>query len=151
MKKVLFNIVIAISCLSGLFTQAQAAIALDRTRVVFDGDLKSVSLGISNQNKQLPYLAQAWLENEQGQKIQTPFVVLPPLQRVEPGKFSQVKIEALPVVNRLPQDRETLFYFNLREIPPRNTQENMLQIALQTRIKFFYRPKQLKTDDNAVP
>ena len=33
---------------------AHAAIALDRTRVIFDGDQKTVSLNISNQNKQLP-------------------------------------------------------------------------------------------------
>ncbi len=67
---------------------AHAAIALDRTRVIFDGDLKTVSLNISNQNKQLPYLAQGWIEDDRGNKIQSPFTVLPPVQRVEPGKPS---------------------------------------------------------------
>ncbi len=33
---------------------AQAAMALDRTRVVFDGSLNSVSLSVSNQKKQTP-------------------------------------------------------------------------------------------------
>ncbi|MGP2706335.1 fimbria/pilus periplasmic chaperone, partial [Serratia marcescens] len=75
---------------------AQAAIALDRTRVIFDGSVQSVSLSVSNQNKQLPYLAQGWLEDEQGNKIQSPLTVLPPVQRIEPGKPSQVKIQALP-------------------------------------------------------
>lgn len=130
-----------LSVLGALLTpQAQAAIALDRTRVVFDGGQNSVSLNISNQNKQLPYLAQGWLEDEQGNKIQSPLVVLPPVQRVEPGKPSQVKIQALPAAKQLPQDRETLYYFNLREIPPRSDKPNTLQIALQTRIKLFYRP-----------
>ncbi|EMH4138340.1 fimbria/pilus periplasmic chaperone [Serratia marcescens] len=123
-----------------LAPQVQAAIALDRTRVVFDGGQNSVSLNISNQNKQLPYLAQGWLEDEQGNKIQSPLVVLPPVQRVEPGKPSQVKIQALPAAKQLPQDRETLYYFNLREIPPKSDKPNTLQIALQTRIKLFYRP-----------
>ena len=68
---------------------SQAAIALDRTRVVFDGGLQSVSLSVSNQNKQLPYLAQGWLEDEQGNKIQSPLTVLPPVQRIEPGKPSR--------------------------------------------------------------
>lgn len=55
--------VLAATLLGALMVpQAQAAIALDRTRVVFDGGQKSVSLSISNQNKQLPYLAQAWLD-----------------------------------------------------------------------------------------
>lgn len=123
-----------------LASQAQAAIALDRTRVIFDGGQNSVSVNISNQNKQLPYLAQAWLEDEQGNKIQNPLVVLPPVQRVEAGKPSQVKIQALPAAKLLSQDRETLYYFNLREIPPKSDKPNTLQIALQTRIKLFYRP-----------
>jgi len=131
--------------------QAQAAIALDRTRVIFDGDQKSVSLSVSNQNKQLPYLAQGWIEDEQGNKIQSPLTVLPPVQRIEPGKPSQVKIQALPAAKLLKQDRETVYYFNLREIPPKSNKPNTLQIALQTRIKLFYRPAAVAMDKNATP
>ncbi|WP_079792098.1 fimbria/pilus periplasmic chaperone, partial [Salmonella enterica] len=42
----------------------------------------------------------------------------------------------------LPQDRETLFYFNVKEIPPRPeaTGENILQLAQQSRLKLFFRP-----------
>jgi P pilus assembly chaperone PapD len=127
--------------------QALAAIALDRTRVIFDGDQKSISLSISNQNKELPYLAQGWIEDAEGQKVTSPLMVLPPLQRVEPGAKSQVKIQATPDVARLPQDRETVFYFNLREIPPKSGKANTLQIALQTRIKLFYRPAGLVSRD----
>ncbi|ALL40417.1 molecular chaperone (plasmid) [Serratia marcescens] len=130
---------------------AQAAISLDRTRVIFDGSQKSVSLNVSNQNKQLPYLAQGWIEDEQGNKIQSPLTVLPPVQRIEPGKPSQVKIQALPAAKLLPQDRETVYYFNLREIPPKSTKPNTLQIALQTRIKLFYRPAGLAIDTTAPP
>ncbi|WP_276552757.1 fimbria/pilus periplasmic chaperone [Serratia quinivorans] len=133
--------------------QAQAAIALDRTRVIFNGDSKSVSLNISNENKQLPYLAQGWIEDAQGNKITTPLTVLPPVQRVEPGAKSQVKVQGLPAANSLPQDRESLFYFNLREIPPKSDKPNTLQLALQTRIKLFYRPKAIAVTNSeaAVP
>ncbi|MGP2410859.1 fimbria/pilus periplasmic chaperone [Yersinia sp. 2553 StPb PI] len=120
--------------------QATAAIALDRTRAILNGGDKSISLNISNQNKELPYLAQGWIEDEQGNKINSPLTVVPPVQRVEPGAMSQLKIQSLPAVSQLAQDRETLFYFNLREIPPRSDKPNTLQIALQTRIKLFYRP-----------
>jgi len=44
--------------------------------------------------------------------------VLPPLQRVDPGEKSQIKLQQLAAAANLPQDRETLFYFNLRAIPP---------------------------------
>ncbi|MBG3128753.1 fimbria/pilus periplasmic chaperone [Proteus mirabilis] len=135
--------IVATTLLTGMiFTQqAIAAIALDRTRVIFNGGEKSVSLNISNQNKELPYLAQGWMENEKGEKIESPLIVLPPIQRIEPSDKSQIKIQALPDISKLPNDRESVFYFNLREIPPRSDKPNVLQIALQTRIKLFYRPK----------
>lgn len=141
-------------CLVGvalLSHTAQAAVSLDRTRVIFDGEHKSISLNISNNNKQLPYLAQGWIDDAQGKKITSPLVVLPPVQRIEPGKASQIKIEALPAISALPQDRESLFYFNLREIPPKTDKPNTLQIALQTRVKLFYRPKAIKADRNGTP
>lgn len=131
--------------------QVQAAIALDRTRVVFNGGEKSVSLSISNENKQLPYLAQGWIEDAKGNKITTPLTVVPPLQRLESGAKSQVKVQALPAANLLVQDRETLFYFNLREVPPKSDKPNTLQLALQTRIKLFYRPTALSQGQNATP
>lgn len=125
---------------SMVFSSAQAAVALDRTRAIITGEDKSISLNISNENKQLPYLAQGWIENAQGEKISDPFTVLPPVQRIEPGAKSQVKIQSLPSVATLPQDRESVYYFNLREIPPKSDKPNTLQLALQTRIKLFYRP-----------
>jgi P pilus assembly chaperone PapD len=151
-KKTLTSAALIVTLLGGIVaSQAYAAIALDRTRVIFDGNQKSVSLNISNQNKQLPYLAQGWIEDEKGNKIQSPLTVLPPVQRVEPGKPSQIKIQALPAAKMLPQDRETVYYFNLREIPPKSTRPNTLQIALQTRIKLFYRPDSVAIDKNAPP
>ncbi len=121
-----------------LFSEAaQAAISLDRTRIIYESDKKSVSLSIGNDNKALPFLAQAWLEDERGNKVNSPLTVLPPIQRIEPEAKSQVKIQALPAAGNLPADRESLFYFNLREIPPVSGKPNTLQIALQTRVKLF--------------
>lgn len=148
-----FNVSSVAITLTGILISqsASAAIALDRTRAVFDSEYSSISLSVSNKNKSLPYLAQAWLEDVNGQKVQSPLAVLPPVQRIEPGKESQIKIEALPAISTLPQDRETLFYFNLREIPPKSDKANTLQIALQTRIKLFYRPEAIKAVLNAAP
>lgn len=129
---------------------AQAAVALDRTRVIYNGADKSMSLNIENKNKTLPYLAQSWLEDANGEKISSPLTALPPIQRLEPGAKSQVKLQSIPAAaHLLAQDKETLFYFNLREIPPKSNKPNSLQIALQTRVKLFYRPEALmvKTTD----
>lgn len=127
-----------------LFSQSTyAAIALDRTRVLYNEGERSVSMMLENENESKPYLAQSWLENSQDEKINSPFIVTPPVQRIEAGNKSQIKIQALPATNMLPTDRESIYYLNVREIPPRSDSPNVLQIALQTKIKVFYRPKSI--------
>lgn len=150
LNAVMRKTLMAVACLSAI-PAAQAAISLDRTRAIFNGDEKSMTLNIANDNKQLPYLAQAWLENDKQEKITTgPVVVTPPVQRLEPGAKSMVRLATTPDISKLPQDRESLFYFNLREIPPKSEKANVLQIALQTKIKLFYRPEAIKAKPNAV-
>lgn len=130
---------------------AHAAVVPDRTRVVFSGSEKSVILTLRNDNQDSPYLAQSWIEDNKGQKITSPLAVLPPVQRIEPKETGQVKIQGMPGLASLPQDRESLFYFNVREIPPKGKRPNTLQIALQTRIKLFYRPASLPKMDPLHP
>ncbi|MBB1200815.1 molecular chaperone [Enterobacteriaceae bacterium 89] len=150
LKTTLVILAVSVSTLTAV-SSARAAIALDRTRVIFPGNENSVSLSVSNENPQLPYLAQSWIENAQGEKVSGPMVILPPVQRVEAGAKTAVKIQSTGAMNALPQDRETLFYFNLREIPPRSSKSNALQIALQTKIKLFYRPAGLLKPASATP
>ena len=147
MKHVLMALVV---CLNSI-PAAQAAVSLDRTRVIFNGGEKSMTVSIANDNQQLPYLAQAWMEDAQQKKITTgPLIATPPVQRLEPGAKSLVRLASTPDISALPQDRESLFYFSLREIPPRAEKANVLQIALQTRVKLFYRPEAIKTKPNEV-
>ena len=62
-----------------------------------------------------------------------------------------IRIQRLEDYLELPQDRESLFYFNVREIPPQSNAENLLQIALQTKLKLFYRPKSISNHDLVRP
>ncbi|MEY0232034.1 fimbrial biogenesis chaperone [Providencia manganoxydans] len=129
---------------------ASAAINIDRTRIIFPGQDKSVSLVINNQSKTMPYLAQSWMEDEKGNKVSEPFTVLPPMQRVEPNAKNQIKIIKTEGLDKLPQDRESLFYLNVREIPPVSDKENVVQIAIQSRLKMFYRPPQIENNSDKV-
>lgn len=143
MKSINLKILGVIVTLS-LFSQSTyAAIALDRTRVLYNEGERSVSMVLENENESKPYLAQSWLENSHDEKINSPFIVTPPVQRIEAGNKSQIKIQALPAISTLPTDRESIYYLNVREIPPRSDSPNVLQIALQTKIKMFYRPKSI--------
>ncbi|KPD03593.1 fimbrial biogenesis chaperone [Moellerella wisconsensis] len=123
------------------------AIALDRTRVIYNEGEKSVSIGLTNESKDKPYLSQVWLEDDKDQKINSPFIITPPVQRIEATSKSQIKIQAIANITALPKDRESVYYVNVREIPPRSTDINVLQIALQTRIKLFYRPKDIGSNE----
>lgn len=131
------------SLATGLVSEARAAIALDRTRAIFPGSEKAISLSITNDSTSMPYLAQGWIDDAEGKKISGPLVVVPPLQRLEPQGKSMMRINAMPDVASLPQDRETLFYFNVREVPPKSERPNVIQLALHTKIKLFYRPKSI--------
>lgn len=139
-------------CVSPL---SNAAVNLDRTRIVFPENDKASSLTIENQSKSLPYLALAWVEDREGRKEDSHFMVLPPIQRIEPGTSSQVRIVKQPATQQLPNDRETLFFFNLREVPPksenRKEERSVMQVAMQSRIKLFWRPETIrkKAGDNA--
>lgn len=123
---------------------AQAAISIDRTRVILLGDEKSSPVNVINHSKTLPYLAQTWLENEAGEKISSPLTALPPLQRVEKDSTVQIRVTPLAGAGSLPQDRESLFFFNLQEIPPKSDKPNAIQLALRIKVKVFYRPASLK-------
>ena len=129
----------------GLFFIAQinaswAGIALDRTRMIITGDARSVSANLTNTSPSIPFLAQSWVEAPHGTKIPSPLMVLPPLQRINGGQKGIARVTKTSGVNALPQDRESLFYLNVREIPPKPDKPNVLQLAMQSRIKLFYRP-----------
>lgn len=129
----------------GLFFIAQinaswAGIALDRTRMIITGDARSVSANLTNTSLSIPFLAQSWVEDAHGTKITSPLMVLPPLQRINGGQKGIARVTKTSGVNALPQDRESLFYLNVREIPPKPDKPNVLQLAMQSRIKLFYRP-----------
>lgn len=130
-------------------TVAEAALTVDRSRLIFNEGDKSISVNVTNRNERDPYLAQGWMEDEREKKITGPLMVLPPVQRVEAGGKTLVRLQALPEISTLPTDRESVFYFNLREIPPKSDKPNVLTLAMQTRLKVFYRPKTLKVDPMA--
>lgn len=70
--------------------------------------------------------------------------------RLEAGEQVQVRLIPQPTLTQLPADRESLFYFNVREIPPRSEQKNVMQIAMQSRIKIFWRPKAVEVKNGQV-
>ena len=120
---------------------SHAALQPDRTRIVFNANDKATSLRVDNRSDKLPYLAYSWLENEKGEKSDDLLVALPPIQRLEPKATTQVRIVKQASTTKLPGDRETLCFYNMREIPPapeKNSDHAVLQVAIQSRITIAY-------------
>lgn len=134
---------LGVSSLLGWHASAQAALTLSTTRVIYEGDRRGTSLIVANPGKDT-FAVQAWVNTLQDDTTTAvPFVVTPHLFRLDPTKQQQVQINGLP--NDLPTDRESLFYFNVQEIPQVDpAHKNVLAIALRTRIKTFYRPPALR-------
>ncbi|HAS1065187.1 molecular chaperone [Enterobacter cloacae] len=147
--KYTLNGMLALSLLAAALQPCYAALTVDRSRLIYNEGEKSISVNVTNRNTQDPYLAQGWMEDDNEKKLTEPLMVLPPVQRVEPDGKTMVRIQALPMISKLPKDRESVFWFNLREIPPKSTKPNTLTLAMQTRLKVFYRPQALKVDPMA--
>ncbi len=143
-------IVTGMICLLSISHFAQATVSPDRTRIIFNASNKSATVRLINQSKTEPYLAQSWIEDASGKKTRDYISTLPPMERIEPDEQVQIRLMALASLSNLPQDRETLFYFNVREIPPRAKEQNVMQIAMQSRLKLFWRPKAIELKDGEI-
>nr|WP_314263953.1 fimbria/pilus periplasmic chaperone [uncultured Moellerella sp.] len=145
MKKII--IFILAFCVS--ITPAFASVTMLKTRVIYLSDTKSETLSLKN-NDDIPYIMQIWTDinnpNSTPDNADGPFIVQPTIFRIEPKSGRNANL--IFTGSALPQDRESLFYLNLVQIPPQNSKaaSNELSILLRHRIKIFYRPTSLTTD-----
>ena len=128
---------------TGFAAQAQAGVALGATRVIYPSGQKQVQLAVTN-NDENTYLIQSWVENADGVKDGR-FVITPPLFAMQGKKENTLRIIDA-TNNQLPQDRESLFWMNVKAIPSMDKSklsDNTLQLAIISRIKLYYRPGKL--------
>lgn len=122
-------------------THAYAGVALGTTRVIYPSDQKQVQLAVTNNDEKSTYLIQSWVDNSDGKKDGR-FVITPPLFAMQGKKENTLRI--IDATNKtLPQDRESLFWINVKAIPSASKtekNENTLQLAITSRIKLYYRP-----------
>ncbi|HWW05419.1 molecular chaperone [Collimonas sp.] len=115
---------------------ANASVMLGGTRVILGEKDRQASIPLKNTGNS-PYVVQTWIDAGEG-KNKTPLLVTPPLSRLDPGAENILRI--VRIAGDLPGDRESVFWLNVKEIPEKSDQPNVLQIAVRTRIKIFYRP-----------
>ncbi|CAI1599302.1 fimbria/pilus periplasmic chaperone [Serratia fonticola] len=144
--------VVGLAVVALFSTHSLASIVINGTRVIYPSDQKEVSVRLDNTGNS-PVLIQSWLDtgdiNAKPAAIKVPFILSPPINRVEGGKGQTLRISYSG--GSLPMDKESVFWLNVLEVPAKKQEksdENYLQMAFRSRIKVFYRPAGLAGNAN---
>lgn len=152
MKSLLCTVGAALLALALGIPAAHAAVVIAGTRVVFPAANGEVTVRLSNEGSQ-PALIEAWVDDGDPHSTpdtaKVPFLVTPPIARMNAGKGQSLRI--VYTGQPLPTDRESLFWLNVLEIPPKpaakpGEEQNTLQFAIRSRLKLFFRPPGLPGD-----
>lgn len=130
-----------------------ANVVITGTRIIYPAQNKEVGIELTNADS-TPALLQAWVTGEDGDSARpVPFVLTPPVFRLDGNKKQTLRL--IYTHEKLPQDKESLFYFHLLDIPPMPTgdekAQNYLQISLLSKLKLFFRPNNLKPAIEKAP
>lgn len=146
-------------CLLFVVTQASASVVVTGTRFVYLSSEKEISINLENSGEK-PILIQTWLttgfsekraekEPSRSEIEDTPFIILPPLFKISPNNAQTVRV--IYTGETLPKDRESIFTFNVLDIPQKSKKEiNNLQISVLSKFKFFYRPVEILDSYNTA-
>ena len=145
-------VIISLMVLTLLSHQSRASVTMVGTRIIYNGGSNSTDIHLTNKTA-LPYVVTTWfdggkMEDGPAKSAEIPFIVTPPVSRVQ-ANSGQILRLVYTGAKPLPQDRESVFYFNFLQLPPANVgadengdvPANSLTIALRNRVKLFYRPK----------
>jgi P pilus assembly chaperone PapD len=109
-------------CLTGLVlsflmiasSPVLAGVVMGGTRVIYPQNTREVAFSVTNMENSTPYLIQSWVENyDRRNKSQPPFIVTPPLFRLDPEQTNTLRIRYTGAP--LPTDRESVFWLNVKE------------------------------------
>ncbi|MBD8874255.1 molecular chaperone [Rhodanobacter sp. DHB23] len=138
---------------------AHASVIVGGTRVVLPAQQNEVTVRLTNDSDH-PALVEAWIDagdlNSAPDNANSPFLITPPLFRMDAHKDQNLRIIYTQSAQPLPADRESLFWLNVLEVPPKPSGpqaagQNYLQFAIRSRLKLFYRPASLPGDAMKAP
>ncbi len=132
-------------------------IIVNGTRFIYSEETTEITIQMSNSGDS-PSLAQVWLDNGDAGKlpeeISTPFIISPPIARIDAKNGQSIRIKKATDKRIAANDRESLWWLNILDIPSvdkSQATENaaILNLAIRSRFKFFWRPIGLGDRQNA--
>lgn len=155
MKNAIKLMVVLGTCLltSQVMAEEGGGVGFSRNRLIYPSDQRAIQISVSNHGS-TPYLVQSGVSGEQNKKTPAPFVVTPPLFRLEGNSQNDIRIVA--AAGNLPRDRESVFYFFGTTIPggAQDGKANggaTLSVAMRSVMKLFWRPAGLKPTPQDAP
>lgn len=126
------------------FHASYAGISLGATRVVISDGKNEGSINVHNKENG-NYLIQSWVLDKNENETED-FVLTPPLFKLNGNTSNSLRVL---LINNLPQDKESLFWLNVKFIPStsKNEKGNKLTIAINNQIKLIYRPESISKNE----
>ncbi|MGK3141408.1 fimbrial biogenesis chaperone [Pantoea sp. C2G6] len=127
---------------------ASASVVMNNTRVIYDGEKKSVNVQLVNKSAEA-HLVQSWIDNgnpdEKPENLRLALAVVPSVVRIGANDGQILTVVKNDLAASLPKDRESLFWLNFIDIPPnpKDKSGSYIQFAIRNRVKVFYRPANL--------
>lgn len=129
-------------------------LVIESTRIIFPLNQREISVGITNSND-YPIVVQLWVDagniHADLDSDALPVVILPPLVKLKPNEMQRIRL-MLVDSSSLPQQKESILWFNAQEIAPQynaDQAKNRLNISLTNRLKLFLRPASLIHADSS--
>lgn len=129
---------------------SHASVVLLGTRVIYPEGKKFVNLNFSSSDH-VPSIIDLWVSKSavsSSKNSDAPFVVTPSIFRIDPNTGQSVKL--IYTEDKLPSDRESVFYLNFLQLPATDKDINKLIITYKSTVKIFYRPSDLKQNIDDV-
>lgn len=151
------KIIIALLALFLINYALASNIIVNGTRFIYPEESSEITIHMTNTGSS-PSLAQIWLDEGDPAKlpeeITTPFIISPPITRVDAGNGQSLRIKKAADKRIVATDRESLWWLNILDIPSvdkTKVAENrsMLNLAIRSRFKFYWRPAGLGDRHNA--
>lgn len=137
--------------LLGEASAVSAGVIAENTRIIYNLDRKEQSFQFFNIND-YPVLVQLWVDDGRvdgspDKAIESPVIPLPAIFKLKSGDAKNIRF--VKVDDNLANDRETLYWLNVYEVPPlpdtvdKSKDNAVLILTTRTQMKLFLRPGKL--------
>lgn len=148
LKKLFCQVVFCWGIITFFSASASANIVVLSTRIIYPEKNREVTIRLENRGER-PSLVQTWVDKGDASAavstLEVPFILMPPVSRIDAHKGQTLRLAYTG--KALPKDKESVFWLNVLDIPPKSetteVSANILQMAVRSRLKIFFRPEGL--------